>query len=247
MKHPIRWLLASALLAAAACAQAQRVQVVTEATPYTYLRDGRVAGPATEVVETALRRAGVSDYEVHLYPWARAFDLALAEPGVLIYLIARTPARETQFKWVGEFMKMDYHLYKLRERDDVAPARLEDARQYTVGVTRDDLRHQYLASKGFAKLVVSAQNIDNFRKLMAGQVQMIPLPEADAVDLCRQAGVDPSRLQRVLTLDELSTGLYMAFSRATPDALVERVRSAFDKMKSEGGVRKLMEAREGRR
>jgi len=243
MKQTIRWLCAAALAAATAGAQGQRVQVVTEATPYTYLKGERLAGPATEVVEAALQRAGVSDYETHLYPWARAYDLALAEPGVLIYLIARTPARETQFKWAGEFMKMDYHLYKLRERDDIAPARLEDARQYTVGVTRDDLRHQYLASKGFPKLVVSAQNIDNFRKLLARQVQMIPLPEVDAIDLCRQAGIDIGQLQRVLTLDELSTGLYMAFSRATPDPLVDRVRSAFDKLKAEGLVRRLMEAR----
>lgn len=234
-------LLALGLLAGAAAAQT--VQVVTEATPYTYLKGGRLAGPATEVVEATLQRAGLSDWQARLYPWARAYDLALKEPNVLIYLIARTPARENQFKWAGEFMKMDYHLYRLRERDDIRVTSLDDARRYAVGVVRDDVRQQYLVAKGFDRLVVSAQNVDNFRKLLAQQVQLVPLPEADAAELCRETGTDCSRLHKVLTLTELSTGLNMAFSAATPDPLVRRVQAAFDQLKAEGLVQRLMQPR----
>ena len=61
-------------------AQAQTLQAVTEdAPPYTYIEHGKVAGPATEVVQQTLQRAGLNDYRLHLYPWARAYDLALAE------------------------------------------------------------------------------------------------------------------------------------------------------------------------
>lgn len=236
-------LLGVALALLAGAAPGQSVQVVTEATPYSHIKGGRLAGPATEVVEATLRRAGVSDWQARLYPWARAYDLALKEPNVLIYLIARTPAREAQFKWVGEFMKMDFHLYRLREREDIHVSKLDDARRYTVGVTRDDLRQQYLVSKGFDKLVVSAHNVDNFHKLLAHQVHLVPLPEADAADLCRETGTDCSRLQKVLTLDELSTRMYMAFSVSTPDALVRRVQAAFEQIKAEGVVQRLMHSR----
>jgi polar amino acid transport system substrate-binding protein len=241
MKNLILRLTGCILVVLGPAAQAQPLQVVTEATSYSYLQGDQLAGPATEVVRAALQRAGLDDYRAGLYPWARAYDLALKEPNVLIYLIARTPAREAQFKWAGEFMKMEYHLYKLRDRQDVAVRRLEDARRYSVGVIRDDLRHQYLRGQGFGKLVVSAQNIDNFRKLLARQIQLIPLPDADAAQLCREARFDCAQLEKVLTLDELSTGLYMAFSHATDDAIVRRVRQSFDGLKAEGMVRRLME------
>ena len=236
--------LFAALSCALACmaAAAQEVRAVTEETPYTFLRDGKVAGPATELVERSLQRAGLAEHSVQLYPWARAYDLALHEPNVLIFLIARTPQREAQFKWVGEFMRIEYHLYKLRGRDDVVVHALADARRYSVGAMRDDVRHEYLKARGFTKLVLSAHNIDNFRKLIAGQVQLVPLPERDAQALCTQTGFDCRQLERVLTLDELSTGIYMAFSAATPEPTVERLRQAFAALKAEGTVRRLMGA-----
>ena len=39
-----------------------------------HLHEGdKVVGTATEVVELTLQRAGLKDYSVHLYPWARAW------------------------------------------------------------------------------------------------------------------------------------------------------------------------------
>ena len=221
--------------------QAKPLLLVTESTPYTYMVGARVAGPATEVVEKTLQSAGLTDFQVKIYPWARAYDMALKEPGVLIFLIARTPGRETQFKWAGEIMKIQYHLYRLRERTDVAVKTLADAQKYNIGVMRDDVRHQYLQSKGFTRLVVSAQAIDNFNKLIGRQVDLIPLVEDDTTIFCAQAQFDCNALERVLTLDEASTGLYMAYSNTTADDTVQKTRAAFDKLKADGTVRKIMQ------
>ena len=76
---------------------AQTVQVVTETTLFVFMQDGKIAGPATEVVKKTLQLAGINDYRLNIYPWARAYDMALNEPNVLIYLVARTPERETRF------------------------------------------------------------------------------------------------------------------------------------------------------
>lgn len=229
------------VLLAAGAAQAQSIRVVTETTPYTFQKGGHVKGSATEVVEKTLQAAGLTDYQVRLYPWARAYDMAQKEPDVLIYLIARTPARETQFKWAGEIMKIQYHLYRLRERPQIAVKSLADARNYSIGVMRDDVRQQYLQSKGFKRLVVSAQWIDNFNKLVQRQVDLVPLTDDDATSLCAQAHFNCAGLEKVLTLDEASTGLYMAYSTATADSTVQKNRVAFDKLKSDGTVRRIME------
>lgn len=235
----VRWFLACLWLALVS-AQAQTLQVVTEdAPPYTYIEHGKVAGPVTEVVQQTLQTAGLTDYRLHLYPWARAYDLALREPQVLIFLIARTSAREAVFQWAGEIMKMEYHLYRLRSRALEVP-HLDAARAYTIGVIRDDVRQQYLQSRGFTKLVVSAQPSDNFRKLVSGQVDMVPLTAGETLPLCKEAAFDCAQLERVLTLDEASTGLYMAYSRQTPPEVVERTRKAFEQLKAEGVVARLL-------
>lgn len=235
-----RLFAAAALALAALSAPAQTIQGVTEFTPYTYLRDSQVAGPATEVVEATLRGAGLTTYRIGMYPWARAYDMALKEPNVLIYLIARTPEREQLFKWAGEFMTMEYHLYRLKERNDIVVKTLDDARHYTIGVTRDDIRHQYLQAKAFTKLVVSGEAMDNFRKLVNGQIHLAPWPSLDVALLCKEARFDCNRLERVYTLDELSARLYMAYSTSTADETVARTRAAFEKLRSDGTVKKLM-------
>ncbi|MFZ5551159.1 MAG: substrate-binding periplasmic protein [Pseudomonadota bacterium] len=231
-----------ALLAAIAALQghAQTIKAVTEESSYTFVRDGKVAGPATEIVEAALKRAGLNNHKITLYPWARAYDMALQEPNTLIYLIARTPAREAQFKWAGEFLRIEYHLYKLRSRKDVVVRNLPDAKAYAVGVMRDDVRQQYLQSRGFDKLVVSARNSDSLRMLVDGRVQLLPLPDTDMLRFCREANIDPSSLEKVLTLHEMTTGIYMAYSRGTPDETVARTRQAFDQLKADGTVARLM-------
>jgi polar amino acid transport system substrate-binding protein len=238
MKALILLLMASFL--AVPAARAQTIHAVTETTSYSFLKEGKVVGPATEVVELSLNRAGLSDYQINLYPWARSYDMALKEPNVLIYAIARTPAREQQFKWVGELMKVQFHFYKLKDHKAIV-RNLQDAKTLAIGVLRDDIRHQYLKEKGFTRLVVSAQQEDLFRKLLSGQVDIIPLPEDDAASLCKEMQVNCESLEKIYTLDELSTGLYMAYSLATPDALVERTRSAFEKIRAAGTVKSIME------
>ena len=232
-----------ALLLALLCGNghAESIQAVTEDTSYSYLHDGQVGGPASRLVEAMLQRAGLTDYSLALYPWARAYDMALQQPNVLIYLIARTPEREPLFKWVGEVMRIDYHVYKLRGQPDIQVRTLADAKHYSIGVLRDDVRHQYLQAEGFTKLVVAAHNRDNFRRLLNRQVQLVPMPEHDARLLCAEAGVDYASLERVYTLDALTSGLYMAYSRETADAIVTRSRAAFDSLKREGLLTRLMD------
>ncbi|GGJ98403.1 substrate-binding periplasmic protein [Pseudomonas matsuisoli] len=210
---------------------AERILAVTESSSYTYLENGKVSGPATRVVEATLQKAGLTDYEVTLYPWARAYDMALREPNVLIYVIARTPEREHLFKWVGKMDDTRPQFYKLADREDIHVGALEEASHYRVGVIRDDMRHQYLEQQGFERLVLSAQNSDSFRKLVNGQVDLLPLPEREARRLAVEANVDFSILQPVFSLDALSTQLYLAYSVSTSDAIVERTRQAFEQVR----------------
>src|SRR4051812_45430465 len=89
--------LPATLVFACLMAQAQSIHVVTETSYNTRVVDGKVVGPVVDVVEASLKHARVDAITVDAYPWARAYLLALREPNTVIFPIARTPERETQF------------------------------------------------------------------------------------------------------------------------------------------------------
>lgn len=239
MMRPIAWIAFSVGLLGTV-AFAGPLQVVTEDTAYSYLENGKVAGPATEVVEATLQRAGLK-HQAGLYPWARAYDMALREPDVLIYLIARTPERESLFRWVGEVMSIDYHFYKLRERVDVQIPELDAAKRYRIGVLREDVRQHHLQANGFSKIVVAATNSENFRRLLNGQIDLIPMPERDMIALCKEAKVKIDVIEKVFSAHS-PTRLYMAFSLPTDDETVLRTQAAFEHLQEEGVVARIMAA-----
>jgi polar amino acid transport system substrate-binding protein len=221
--------------------QARGIEVATEDSSYAYLRNGRLEGPGTHVVEQTLKHAGFNDYRILLYPWARAYEKALREPNVLIFPIIRTTVREPLFKWVGQFSEAKTLLYRLREQRQITAPSLEDAKRYSIGVVRDDSRQLYLQEKGFTRLVVSATNRDNFQKLLNHQVQLVPLAEREIRLLCDEARVDFARFEAVGVLDDLTADIYMAFSLDTPDEVVARVRAALEQLKTSGEIARLIQ------
>ncbi|MFZ4287881.1 substrate-binding periplasmic protein [Variovorax sp. HJSM1_2] len=237
------WLLAAGLCLLPKPSAAQNVHAVTETSVFVQIIDGKAAGPATEITEKTLQLAGLKDYHISVYPWARAYEIAQNEPNVLIYLLARTPEREPLFQWVGEFSQIRYSLYKLRARTEVNGSTMAAARNQTVGVMREDLRHQYLRKQGFTRLVVSSVSSENFSQLMNSKVDLIPMSDAGAANLCREFKVDCNTvLEKQLTLDDLNIGLYMAYSKGTAPEVVRRTATAFEHLRANGTVRKLMDS-----
>jgi len=221
-------------------AHAEPLQVVTEDSSYSFLENGKVAGAASKIVEMTLARAGLDDYSMTLYPWARAYDIARLEPNVLIYPIIRSQEREPLFNWIGELEQLTQTFYRLRSRRDIVVNNLADAANYTVGVVRDDARQQYLESKGFHKMVVSANNMDNLRKLLNGQIVLLPMPEREAREQCAELHIPFEELESVYTLEGSSKALYIAMSASTPPQIVQRVTAAYKQLKDDGTVAKVL-------
>jgi len=222
-------------------ASAEAVEVVTEDSLYAYLHEDKVIGPGTRIAEQTLKNAGLADFSVTLYPWARAYEKALHEPDVLIFPLDRTPAREPLFKWVGEIHRVASKLYRMRGGEAITVSSLEEAKQYTVGVVRNDAKQIYLQGRGFTRLVVSTDNHDNFQKLLNHQVQLVPMPENTARLLSQDAQVDFAALEAVYTLDEQPHRVYLAFSLSTPDEVVASAQRAFEQLKASGEVARIMD------
>lgn len=169
------------LVSSAACGNEQQdkqdvinIKVVTEDTfPLQYLENGKVTGPATNLVEQVLLAAGVT-YNIEVLPLARAYQLALTEPNILIYSLAKTTARLNAFKWVGKITALDYYLYGAVDSEINLQTSLEDLKQYEIGTVRDSAVYQYLQVNGFNKLTTVVQGRQNFLLFEQNRIDLFP-------------------------------------------------------------------------
>lgn len=217
--------------------RAQDITVVTyEWPPYNYTENGEIIGISTQIVRAVLNKAKVAA-EYKVYPWARAYKMASEQKNILIYTIRRTPEREALFKWVGPITPpADSYFYKLKKRTDIVIHSLEDARQYKIGVTRDDSMHLFLLRHGFEEgthLEVVTTDTQNLKRLFRERIDLIIWTEFTLPLKAKALGLPFDQLEKVFLLWEDTEGYYMAFSKQTPDALVERVRTAMEQVRTE--------------
>lgn len=229
------WLLSVLIFILSMPALGQEIQIVTENyPPYNYEENGEIKGVSTEIVKAVLKEMGL-DIQIRVYPWARAYQMALEEPGTLIYSIGRTPEREDKFKWVGFIAPADQILLSLKERTDIKLNRLDDIRKYKVGTVRDDLIEHHLIQNGFKP----GKNIDqcssyatNVRKLLFKRTDVCAIGKLVGYDILRKMGLEPSDIvQEAYHFDSLSNGVSMAFQKDTSDEILEKFRKALETIK----------------
>lgn len=237
MRHGLALLALALLLLLPRPALAERLTVVTEQfPPYNYTaEDGFFTGACTEIVRRTLDLAGLTpDFQV--LPWARAYETAQRQPGVLIYTILRTEEREALFHWIGPLVPtLDINFYRLASRPDIRVRNLDDARRYTTAIMRDGVTHHYLKSRGFRdgeELDIASTEILGLNKVLAGRVDLAIGNDLSVAWRLRAMGHDPCELVKLIPF--MHSGYYMAFGGQTDPALVERVRAAFEKASARG-------------
>jgi len=220
-------------------ANAGPIRIVTEELPpYNMTRDGQLTGMSTEVVRAVLKEINV-DATIQSMPWARAYDLALHDPDVLIYSITRTAEREPLFKWVGTIAAARWFIYS-SSTHPIALMDLDDARDWQTATVNEDVGEQYLMSQHFlvGRHLQSSNRYElNYQKLRTGHVDLWISDELNAHYIVHQAGDDPAQTLvqslRVPALEEAG-GFSMAFSRGTPDATVQLFQQGLRTVRENG-------------
>ena len=237
----IGWIIFFLLWVTAAAAD--EITVVTEILPPWQTYDGReIGGIATEVVEATLREADV-EAKVKAYPWARAYRIARQEPNVLIYSMVRTPEREHLFKWVGVIGSVKEHFFQMANRTDIRLSTIADAKQYLTIIPRDDFRHEFLTGQGFKEKkafhLVNRQD-QALRMLYAGRGDLVLDDELTLAYELRRLKLDLNKIKKTLFIPEMSVDFEMAFSRQTPDHLVQKIRDGLAAIKARGLYNDIM-------
>ena len=207
------------------------IRFVTEIMSPFQLNDGsKLTGFAVELVE-AIQRNAQLDARIEVYPWARAYNIALKEPNVFIFTLVKTDERLDQFNWIDQYYVATDSFYALKSRPDIVIESMDDAKKYTTCIPRDDVGEQRLLKLGFD---------DSNLKRVAFQSQCLGMLYRDRVDLnlfnelgirslSRKFDVDPNHFRRVFVVSKAVMGL--AASKNTDPKLIKKVRETLQALK----------------
>ncbi|MBN1971074.1 MAG: transporter substrate-binding domain-containing protein [Candidatus Delongbacteria bacterium] len=232
--------LAFSLLVIFWIALSKSYTVVTEDyPPYNYEENGILKGIGTELVQEILFRAKI-DYELKLYPWARAYKMALEKEGTMIFSITFTEQRKDLFKWVGPLLASDADLIA-KKSSMIKINSYKDLENYKIGVVKDDIGEQLLLENG-----VPANNLEtvaipmlNFKKLAIDRVDMLAYEGTLMGWLLRNTEFNYEDYEVVYKMQkgELFLGMHVN----TPDDVVKKCQKALDEMKTDGTYTKIVQ------
>ncbi|MES9956101.1 MAG: transporter substrate-binding domain-containing protein [Sedimenticola sp.] len=230
------------LFLATACVNAGEITLIAEdAAPNSYIDNGQVTGKAVEVVQAVLKEIDMEGEPIRIYPWARGYKMLESRKNIALFPTSRTEQRETLFKWAGPIADNEVNLYKLKSRKDIQPETLDDLKKYRAGSAGgiNNMKTQYLINQGFEVEIVDEdkQNID---KLFAGRVDFVPYASTRLSYDIKRYGHDPQEIEKIWNIEEMSSQAYMAFSKPTDDAIVEKFQKGFDAIKQSGEHDKIL-------
>ncbi len=225
-------IVASAFLVSVQPVLSAELTILTEnLPPLNYVEDGVLVGPSVEIVKEIQRRVG-SHEEIKVYPWARAYKMALKDENVVLFGTTHTKVRHDKFKWVGPLAtKRD--ILVARRGSGIEIKSLEDAKKVKrIGTLRDDTRERLLKSLGFTNLEPVSDEQKNAQKLVLGRIDLWTYKKPGLRTVCKLAGVDYNEIEEVYHLREINVDI--AFSKKTSDSIVQKWRNAFKEMGADG-------------
>ena len=234
MRRAFFLLLFILLLPGWLCAQSvPSVMVMTEdLPPFNFMEDGQITGISTEVVRHVFHDAGVAmtQGDIQLYPWARAYHIIKYTPETALFSMARTDEREDLFSWVGPLLNVTIGVVAKKDRK-IDIRTIDDFKHYRIGTVRDGAPEQLLIKAGvplknLERLALPEQNI---RKLSADRIDLFVFNIQTIQYMMVKLGINPTDYETVYMLK--NPILYLALNKNTDPDLIDRLQQSLDKMK----------------
>ena len=202
-----------------------------DSPPGNYLKDGKPAGFAVDIVREILRRLKQPD-TITIVPWSRGYTLAQNSPNVALFSTTRFEQREKMFHWVGPLYTQTWAFYS-RKGSGIRINSLEEAKKIKrIGTYLRDAKEQYLRSRGFENLVSANRNISNIRHLLRGNIDLWVSSDFNMPYQVRQAGFEPDQFEMRYAFGKVSN--YIAFSLETPLTVVRAWQHSLDGIHKDG-------------
>lgn len=202
--------------------------------PYNYLENGSLQGITIDLLEKITEKMGdpVSRDRVRLVSWSEGYRTALNGNNTAIFAIARTPERESSFKWAGPIKPYVTVLFS-RPGSNIVIDDPGDLADYRIGVIADDAAVGQLVDAGVneSRLVYETNTSVLIAKLRDGEIDLWGYGEAGGRYFTRQATGNYYSFRVVYAFPEIP--IYYGFSKDVPDETVLSFQQALDSLKAE--------------
>jgi ABC-type amino acid transport substrate-binding protein len=220
-------------------AQSGETEIVTGVIPpYTYQEVGNQKGLIVEIVEAMARVTGHSG-RIKFLPWKRAL-MEVTEPGGvprLIIPLNRSPEREDKFLWVQE-LYVDKTVLVTKKGAQAKIETVDQALNLKTGVLLGSPLEAQLKRLGFREIEPTVDEETNARKLQFGRIAVWHVARLVAPFVFERHGFAVKDLEYGPGLDE--NDLYLGASKNLPPEQVEKWRKAFQKIKDDGTLEKIV-------
>lgn len=218
--------------------------VAEDLPPYHFInQQGEQDGALYEIVQALIERSGI-DADIQFTPWARAYDMSLNQPNVIMISVLKTPVRQQYFQWIGEIYHAEAFFVKLRSRRDLRVDSLEQARSHVVGTIRGYGAEQYLRRNGFSEgrenLALSVEYHQLWGMLFKGRVDLLFTNTLGLMAEVPRAGFDPAQVEKTYAVSDFPSELHLATGQNTAEEVVVRLRSGLQQLKEQGTYHRIL-------
>ncbi|MFZ6754324.1 substrate-binding periplasmic protein [Undibacterium sp. Dicai25W] len=203
--------------------------------PYSFENTQKSAGGISiDIAKELLLRNGNKATSISVVPWARALNVSKKQANSCIVPIARTPERETSYRWIGPIGQSTWAFFA-RTEDHLSFSDIQDARPYRIGMVRNDLSTEYLKEKNQFTLDSAPSDELNIKKLKAKHIDLWSTGYLTGMTQLRENKItDVEPIFVFLRVD-----LYIGCQIDMPQSEVATLNESLKKMYVDGTIRDI--------
>ena len=202
-------------------------------SPYNYIDNNTLKGISIDLLNEIFNETGekFKADKVNIGLWNQQYNRTLNESETVLFLTAKSPQRESLFKWAGPVVKSRPQVIFSKLSPGKGTKKLFNLSGMKVGAIKDDIAAQDLITNGVVDIVYRPDVKTLIEELEAGSIDGFAYAEIPSNKYIQQYAMDPGTIQPVYMLSIWD--YYYAFNKNTPNKLVSLFQDTIDKIKSE--------------
>ncbi len=209
--------------------------------PFSYLEEGEVQGPGTEIINIICNKMG-TNYEIILLPWRRAQGMIKHGTVQALFFIGKNEQRESWLKFSEPIVQTEYGFFECTTSPinykDIYSLRGKRIGVYGPSNTSNELKKIGKKLQHRMTIDVTPDDIAPFRKLSKGRVDAVYSNKAVGFAMIEKLGLDNIQFAG----QNKKLNYYMGFSKQfAPSEFIEKFNNNLREMKKSGALKKILQ------
>ena len=210
--------------------------------PYSYMQNDRVTGINAELVLTLCQRLELS-CTISILPWRRAFGQAQLKQHSGVFSTTRAEDREALFQWVGPIASEHGYLFRLKNRAEVNPANLEQAKSYVLAVARGGRLETYFKNHGFTydtNMIGFSSRTESIPLFLAKKIDLLAGSKRALASWMKEQNMPADTAEPLFRLNNVGEH-YLALNLQFPAIVATKLQSELDQMRQSGELAAIIQ------